>query len=209
MNREATALVIGIVIGVVLSYILYSVNSGSGRYNLLASSDGSVVHKIDTETGKVWAKSSYVEIDPDGQPVTIWYWEELSLDRPGAAELADEVESNTAEARNEELERMKEEARESAALKEKRLDEIYKMCGEDTDCAEEKCAVGFKGGHDPEWTSFCVEQLKNRIADVIIQQCRSDAECIKTYCVNKFNNTYPAVSDCVSEINLRKAESGN
>ena len=209
MHRGLIALVIGIVIGVALSFIIMSLSSKENRYSLVSSSDGSVVHKIDTKTGRVWVKNSYMELDPDGQPITIWYWEELTLDRPGAARLAKNLESTTAEVRNEELERMKEEAREKAALKEKRLDEIYTICGEDTDCAEEKCAVGFKGGHDPEWTAYCVEQLKNRIVDVIIKQCRGDEGCVKTYCINKYNNTYPAVSDCVSEINIRKAQSGD
>ncbi len=209
MNREIIALVIGIAAGIILSVIFFSVIGKGNRYGLLASSDGSVVHKIDTETGRVWWKNSYIEMDADGQPVTIWYWEELTLDRPGAASLAKDVKSSAAEAQKTELEQKQAEARERDELKQKRLNEIYIICGEDMDCVNAKCATGFKGAADPEWAAYCTEQLKTHISNVIIDQCRGDANCIKTYCINKYNNTYPAVSDCISELNLQKVKNEN
>lgn len=206
MNREIIALVIGIAAGIVLTVIVFSVTGGGNRYSLHASSDGSVVHKLDTKSGRVWWKNSYIEMGADGQPVTIWYWEELTLDRPGAATLAKDVKSSTAEAQQAELEQQQAEAQKLDALRQKRLNEIYIICGEDLDCVGDKCAAGFKGADDPEWTAYCTERLKSHIIDVIIEQCRGDSRCIKTYCVNRYNNTYPAVSDCINEINLQKAE---
>lgn len=206
MQREIIALVIGIAAGVILTLLIISYTGFGSRYTLHASSDGRVTHKIDGKTGRVWWKNSYVELDAEGQPVTIWYWEELTLDRPGAASLAEDLKSSTAEARKKELAEKQAAAREMEALKQKRLNEIYIICGEDLECVGQKCASGFGGAEDPEWTSYCSEQLKAHVMSIIIEQCRADAGCIKTYCINKYNNTYPAVSDCISEINLQKAK---
>lgn len=196
----------GVAAGVIITLIILSLTGNQNRYQLATSQDGSVVHKIDTETGRVWWKNSYVEMDPQGQPVTIWYWEELTLDRPGAKKLAKDVQSSTNETLEaEEQERLARE-KEQNEIREKRLGEIHDICGDDIDCVEKKCAVGYKGANDPDWATFCTESVRGRIADGIIEQCGRDAGCIKSYCVNKYNNTYPAVSDCVSDINLRKVK---
>ncbi|MEQ9619853.1 MAG: hypothetical protein RIG61_11870 [Deltaproteobacteria bacterium] len=206
MQREIIALVIGIAAGVILTLVITSYTGSGNRYCLHASSDGKSIHKIDSKTGRVWWKNSYVELDADGQPVTIWYWEELTLDRPGAASLAEDLQSSTEEARQEELTAKRAAATEMEALKQKRLNEIYIICGEDLECVKQKCAAGFGGTVDTDWTSYCSDQLKTHVINIIIDQCRADAGCIKTYCVNKYNNTYPAVSDCISEINLQKVK---
>ncbi|MCI0479958.1 MAG: hypothetical protein L0213_00015 [Candidatus Dadabacteria bacterium] len=198
----------GVAVGIIITLIILSLTTGSsGRYALHSSQDGSVVHKIDTDTGRVWWKNSYVEIDPQGQPVTIWYWEELTLDRPGAAKLASDVKSSTDETIEAEEQMRLAEEKERNEIKEKRLGEIYNICGDDAACVKKKCAVGYKGADDPNWTAHCTERVKAHISDVIIEQCGGDADCIKSYCINKYNNTYPAVSDCVSEINLQKVKS--
>ncbi|HVY55741.1 MAG TPA: hypothetical protein VHC46_08300, partial [Thermodesulfobacteriota bacterium] len=89
----------GVAAGVIITLIILSLSHSPNRYQIVSSLDGSVVHKIDTETGRVWWKNSYAEMDAQGQPVTIWYWEELTLDRPGAKKLAKDVEASTNEAR--------------------------------------------------------------------------------------------------------------
>ncbi len=196
----------GVAVGVVITLIILSLSGSPNRYQLASSQDGSVVHKIDTETGRVWWKNSYVEMDPQGQPVTIWYWEELTLDRPGAKKLAKDVQSSTNDALEaEEQERLARE-KEQSEIREKRLGEIHDICGDDAECVKKKCAVGYKGANDPEWTSYCTGRVRDRISEAVIEQCGSDPGCIKSYCINKYNNTYPAVSDCVSEINLRKVK---
>ena len=198
----------GVAAGVVITLIILSLTTGSsGRYTLHSSQDGSVVHKIDTDTGRVWWKNSYVEIDPQGQPITIWYWEELTLDRPGASRLAKDMKSSTNETIEAEEQARLAEENERNEIKEKRLGEIYNICGDDTTCVKKKCAVGYKGANDPDWTTYCTDKVKAHISEVIIEQCGGDADCIKSYCINKHNNTYPAVSDCVSEVNLQKVKS--
>jgi hypothetical protein len=196
----------GVAAGVILTLIILSLTGSGNRYALHSSQDGSVVHKIDTESGRVWWKNSYVEMDAQGQPVTIWYWEELTLDRPGASRLASDMKSSTDETL--EAERQARLAAEKAKneIKEKRLGEIYDICGDDAGCVRKKCAVGYKGADDPDWTAYCTDRLKARISDAVIEQCGGDAGCIKSYCVNKYNNTYPAVSDCVSDVNLQKVK---
>ncbi len=99
------------------------------------------------------------------------------------------------------------EENERNEIKEKRLAEIYNICGDDADCVKKKCSVGYKGANDPDWSAYCKDRVKAHASDVIIEQCGGDAGCIKSYCINKYNNTYPAVSDCVSEINLQKVKS--
>ncbi len=206
MQREIIALVIGIAAGVILTLVITSYTGAGNRYSLHTSSDDKSIYKIDNKTGTVWWKNSYSELDVEGQPVMIWYWEELTLDRPGAASLAKDLQSSTAEVRREELAEKQAEAREMEALKQKRLNEIYIICGEDLECVGQKCAAGFGGTDDPDWTSYCSEQLKTHVINIIIEQCRADAGCIKTYCVNKYSNTYPAVSDCISEINSQRVK---
>ena len=103
-KRGALVFAAGVAAGVIITLIILSLAGSPNRYALVASQDGSVVHKIDTETGRVWWKNSYAEIDAQGQPVTIWYWEELTLDRPGAAKLARDVKVSTSDARKEEEE---------------------------------------------------------------------------------------------------------
>lgn len=196
----------GVAVGVVITLIILSLSGPPNRYQIASSQDGSVVHKIDTETGRVWWKNSYVEMDPQGQPVTIWYWEELTLDRPGAKKLAKDVQSSTNDALEaEEQERLARE-KEQSEIREKRLVEIHDICGDDAECVKKKCAVGYKGANDPEWASYCTGRVMDLISDAVIEQCGSDPGCIKSYCINKYNNTYPAVSDCVSAINLRKVK---
>jgi hypothetical protein len=205
-KRGALVFAAGVALGVLITLAILSVSGPSNRYQIVSSQDGSVVHKIDTKSGRVWWKNSYVEMDPQGQPVTIWYWEELTLDRPGAKQLARDVQSSTSEALvAEEKEKLARE-KEQNEIREKRLGEIHDICGDDVDCVKKKCAVGYKGANDPDWAAFCTASVRERIADEIIEQCGGDAGCIKSYCVNKFNNTYPAVSDCVSDINLRKVK---
>jgi hypothetical protein len=205
-KRGALVFAAGVALGVLITLAILSVSGSPNRYQIVSSQDGSVVHKIDTETGRVWWKNSYVEMDPQGQPVTIWYWEELTLDRPGAKKLAKDVQSSTNEALEaEEQERLAEE-KERSEIRDKRLGEIYQICGDDVDCVKKKCAVGYKGANDPDWAAFCTDSVRERIADEIIEQCGGDAGCIKSYCINKYNNTYPAVSDCASGINLRKVK---
>ncbi|HVY55242.1 MAG TPA: hypothetical protein VHC46_05740, partial [Thermodesulfobacteriota bacterium] len=96
--------------------------------------------------------------------------------------------------------------KEENEIKEKRLAEISDICKDDVNCVKKKCSVGYKGANDPGWTAYCAETIKGRITDAIIDQCRGEPGCIKSYCVNKYNNTYPAVSDCMSEINLKKVK---
>ena len=208
-KRAALVFAAGAAAGVIITLMIVSLMSSPNRYTLATSQDGSVVHKIDTETGRVWWKNSYVEIDAQGQPITIWYWEELTLDRPGASKLARDVKSSTDDAMKAEQEARLAEDKETESIKQKRLDEIYNICGDDMECVKKKCAVGYKGANDPGWTSLCTGSLKAHISDVIIEQCSGDAGCIKSYCVNKYNNTYPAVSDCVSAINLQKVKNEN
>jgi hypothetical protein len=208
-KRDAAAVAIGFAAGVIITFIIFSFIGSPNRYELVASQDGTIVHKIDTKTGRVWWKNSYEEIDAQGQPVTIWYWDELSLSRPGAAKLAKELKVSTSEARKAEEELLDREAKEREELKKKRLDEIFSICGDDADCASKKCAIGYKGAKDPDWSSYCVDSLKARISNGVIDRCGGNAGCIKSYCVNKFNNTYPAVSDCISEINLQKVKNEN
>lgn len=197
----------GVAVGIIITLIILSLAGSRERYALLASQDGSVVHKVDTETGRVWWKNSYVEMDPQGQPITIWYWEELTLDRPGAAKMARDMKSSTDETIEAEEQMRLAEEQERNEIKEKRLGEIYNICGDDASCVKKKCAVGYKGADDPDWSAYCNDRVKALASDVIIEQCGGDAECIKSYCINKYNNTYPAVSDCVSEINLQKVKS--
>jgi len=200
----------GVAVGIIITLIILSLTTGSsGRYTLHSSQDGSVVHKIDTDTGRVWWKNSYVEMDAQGQPVTIWYWEELTLDRPGASKLAKDVKSSTDDAMKAGQEARLAEEKEKESIKGKRLGEIYNICGDDAACVKKKCAVGYKGANDPDWTAYCTDRVKAHISEVIIEQCGGDAGCIKSYCINKFNNTYPAVSDCVSEVNLQKVRNEN
>lgn len=208
-KRGALVFAAGVAAGVIIALIILSLAGPPNRYALIVSQDGSVVHKIDTETGRVWWKNSYSEIDAQGQPVTIWYWEELTLDRPGATKLARDVKLSTSDARKEEEELLERQQKEREAIKQKRLDEIYNICREDMDCVKKKCAVGYKGANDPQWSSYCADSLKAHIADVIIEQCGGDSGCIKSYCINKYNNTYPAVSDCVSDFNLQKVKNEN
>ncbi len=196
----------GVAVGIIITLIILSLAGSRERYALLASQDGSVVHKIDTDSGRVWWKNSYVEMDPQGQPITIWYWEELTLDRPGAARMAGDMKSSTNEALEAEEQARLAEEKERNEIKEKRLGEIYNICGDDADCVKKKCAVGYKGADDPGWTAYCTDRVRAHISEVIIGQCGGDSGCIKSYCINKYNNTYPAVSDCVSEINLRKVK---
>lgn len=196
----------GVAVGVIITLIILSLSGAPNRYQIVSSQDGSVVHKIDTESGRVWWKNSYVEMDAQGQPVTIWYWEELTLDRPGAKKLAGDLESSTNEALEaEEQERLARE-KQQKEIREKRLGEIYDICGDNAECVKKKCAVGYKGANDPDWAALCTERVKEHTSDVIIEQCAGDPGCIKSYCANKYNNTYPAVSDCVSGINLRKVK---
>jgi len=196
----------GVAVGVIITLIILSLSLSPNRYQIVSSQDGSVVHKIDTETGRVWWKNSYVEMDAQGQPVTIWYWEELTLDRPGAKKLAGDLESSTNETLEaEEQERLAREKQQNE-IREKRLGEIYDICGDNAECVKKKCAVGYKGANDPDWAALCTERVKEHTSDVIIEQCAGDPGCIKSYCINKYNNTYPAVSDCVSGINLRKVK---
>jgi hypothetical protein len=196
----------GVAAGVIITLIILSLTGSGDRYALVSSQDGSVVHKIDTGSGRVWWKNSYVEMDAQGQPVTIWYWEELTLDRPGASKLASEMKSSTSEALDAEEQARLAEEKAKNEIKEKRLVEVYDICGDDMECVKKKCSVGYKGADDPGWTAYCTDRVKARISDVIIEQCGGDAGCIKSYCVNKYNNTYPAVSDCVSDINLQKVK---
>lgn len=202
--KEIALILIGIVLGALTAAGLYS---GGERYDLIASPDGSVVHRIDRRTGDVWIKNSYVEIDPAGQPVTIWYWEKLTLDKPGAAELARDLQENADQVRAEAEAARRAEAERVEGLRGARLDEIHAACGEDTDCVADNCTMGPSGlPEDPAWPAFCTETLRARIFDTVIGQCKAAASCIKAYCVKKFDNTYPAVSDCISEINLRKVQ---
>ena len=96
--KEIGLVLIGVLLGAITAAGLYS---GGERYDLIASPDGSVVHKIDRRTGDVWIKNSYVEIDPAGQPVTIWYWEKLTLDKPGAKSIAQNLQENADQVRAE------------------------------------------------------------------------------------------------------------
>jgi hypothetical protein len=208
-KRYATAVAIGFAAGVIITFIIFSFIGSPNRYELVTSQDGAIVHKIDTRTGRVWWKNSYEEIDAHGQPVTIWYWDEVTLDRPGAAKLAKNVKTSTSEARKAEEEVLDREAVEREELKKKRLDDIFSICGEDPDCTAKKCAIGYKGAKDPEWSSYCVDSLKSRIANGVIDRCKGDAGCIKSYCVHKYNNTYPQVSNCISDINLTKVKNEN
>lgn len=199
----------GVAVGIIITLIILSLAGSENRYTLHSSQDGSVVHKIDTKSGRVWWKNSYVEMDAQGQPVTIWYWEELTLDRPGASKLAKDVKSSTDDAVKAEQEARLALEKEQETIKGKRLGEIYNICGDDVACVKKKCAVGYKGANDPDWTAYCTDRVKAHISDVIIEQCGGDGDCIKSYCVNKYNNTYPAVSDCVSEVNLQKVKNEN
>ena len=208
-RRVALVFAAGVAVGILITLIILSLSGSPDRYELVSSQDGAVVHKIDRETGRVWWKNSYVQMDAQGQPVTIWYWEELTLDRPGATKLAKDVKTSTDDAMKAEQETRLAEEKEKDSIRQKRLDEIYNICGDDVDCVKKKCSVGYKGSNDPDWTSFCTDSLKAHISDVIIEQCGGDAGCIKSYCVNKYNNTYPAVSDCASAINLRKVTNEN
>jgi len=167
-------------------------------HNLLTTGDGTPALK--------WGSTNAYTEDAQGQPVTIWYWEELTLDRPGAKKLAGDLESSTNETLEaEEQERLAREKQQNE-IREKRLGEIYDICGDNAECVKKKCAVGYKGANDPDWAALCTERVKEHTSDVIIEQCAGDPGCIKSYCVNKYNNTYPAVSDCVSGINLRKVK---
>jgi len=202
--KETALVLIGIVVGALVAAGLYS---GGERYDLIASPDGSVVHKIDRRTGDVWVKNSYVEIDPEGQPVTIWYWEELTLDKPGASVMARDLKDSASQTRAAAEEAARAETERVTRLRDARLDEILAGCGEDTDCVADNCGTGPSGlPRDEAWPAFCTETLRARIFDAVISQCKGAASCIKAYCVNKFDNTYPAVSDCISEINLRKVQ---
>lgn len=202
--KETALVLIGIVVGALVAGGLYS---GGERYDLIASPDGSVVHKIDRRTGDVWVKNSYVEIDPAGQPVTIWYWEELTLDKPGASVMARDLKDSASQTRAAAEDAARAEAERVARLRDARLDEILAGCGEDTDCVADNCSTGPSGlPQDQAWPAFCTGTLTARIFDAVISQCKGAASCIKAYCVNKFDNTYPAVSDCISEINLRKVQ---
>ena len=202
--KEIGLLLIGVLLGAITAAGLYS---GGERYDLIASPDGSVVHKIDRRTGDVWIKNSYVEVDPAGQPVTIWYWEKLTLDKPGAKSIAQNLQENADQVREEAEAARRAEVERIAGLRSARLDEIHASCGEDTDCVADNCTIGPRGlPEDPAWPEYCAETLKARIFDLVISQCKGSASCIKAYCINKFDNTYPAVSDCISEINLRKVQ---
>jgi len=202
--KETALVLIGIVVGALVAGGLYS---GGERYDLIASPDGSVVHKIDKRTGDVWVKNSYVEIDPEGQPVTIWYWEELTLDKPGASVMARDLKDSASQTRAAAEDAARAEAERVARLRDARLDEILAGCDEDTDCVADNCGTGPSGlPQDQAWPAFCTGTLTARIFDAVISQCKGAASCIKAYCVNKFDNTYPAVSDCISEINLRKVQ---
>ncbi|MFI5323993.1 MAG: hypothetical protein ACHQ6U_10800 [Thermodesulfobacteriota bacterium] len=208
-KRGALTFAAGVAAGVIITLVILSLSGAPNRYEIVSSQDGAVVHKIDTRTGRVWAKNSYEEIDAQGQPVTIWYWDEVSLDRPGAAKLAKELKVSMSDARKAEKDMLDREVKEKEELKKKRLDEIFNTCGDNAVCSSKKCAIGYKGAKDPEWSSYCAETLKTRIANGVIDRCGGDPGCIKSYCVNKYNNTYPAVSDCMSEINLVKVKNEN
>ncbi len=202
MQIAIARIVITLLLGFGIGYLVFEYYApGHSRYMLHQSENGAIIHKIDTKTGQVWWKTSFNVFDSSGEEVTVWYWEELGLDRTGAQEIIENVKEVAEDVQQEETLKQQEAQQADLQTRQKRLNDIYVICGEDIDCVNIKCTDGYQGKPNPEWTAHCTETLESHINNVIIQQCRSDAKCIKTYCINKHNNTYPAVSKCVENLN--------
>lgn len=209
MQKNYIPYLIGIVVGVIISYIVFAASPQSNRYSLSVSSDGATVHRIDTRSGRVWIKNSYTEGGAEGNPVTVYFWEELLTDKPGAAALARDKRDNVIEEQQAEIEQKRRAEIEEFQIKQRRINDISSLCGEDMVCVQEKCSSGYQGAPDPEWTSYCAETIYTNFAKLVINQCEGSELCIKDYCKDKHNNTYPAVSDCVKDINLVRLKDEN
>ncbi len=209
MHKNFIPYLIGIIVGIVIGYIIFASGPLGNRYSLNVSSDGSTVHKIDARSGRVWVKSAHSENGPEGNPVTVYFWEELLTDRPGATALAKNKRDSAIEEQQAELEQKRQEDIEEFQIKQRRINDISALCGEDMVCVHEKCSSGYQGAPDPEWTSYCSETIYTNLAKLVITQCEGNEWCIKNYCKDKHNNTYPAVSDCVKDINLVRLKSEN
>ena len=209
MQKNYIPYLLGIVVGVIIGYIIFAAGPAGSRYSLSVSSDGATVHRIDTRSGRTWVKSGYTESGPEGNPVTVYFWEELLTDKPGASAAAKGKRDSVIEEQQAELEQKRQEDIEEFQIKQRRINDISALCGEDMVCVHEKCSSGYQGAPDPEWTSYCSETIYSNLAKLVITQCEGNEWCIKNYCKDKHNNTYPAVSDCVKDINLVRLKSEN
>ena len=197
--------VTGAVLGVVLGFIICAVSPYTSRYELVVSQDGSTVHRIDEWSGRVWQKNVRTETGPDGNLVSILYWEAIDLKRSDATQAAREIREKTELEKEFRMEEREEQERADMELRQKRLNDVYIICQDDEDCISQKCEAGYKGSEDSEWTDYCVSFLREYVFDTVIERCRGEERCIKTYCINKHNNTYPPVSNCVRDINTHMA----
>ena len=209
MRKNLQPYIIGIVVGIIIGFIIFAAAPIGNRYSISASSDGATVHRIDTWSGRVWIKSGYTESGPGGNPVTVYYWEELLTDKPGASAAAKGKRDSVIEQQQAELQQKRQAEIEEFEIKQRRINDISTLCGEDMVCVHEKCSSGYRGAPDPEWTAYCSETIYTNLAKLVINQCEGNEWCIKNYCRDKHNNTYPAVSDCVKDINLVKIKSEN
>lgn len=209
MHTNLIWLVVGIALGIIIVVIATTVSPLGNRYSISISSDGGVVHRVDARSGRVWIKNTITETGPDGSPVTATFWEELLPDRAAASFAAKGKRDSAIEKREVIEEQQKQTEVEEIKIQQRRLNDIASLCGDDMACVHEKCSTGYKGSPDPAWTTYCTETIYTNIITLIIDQCRGNDACIKSYCRNKHNNTYPAVSDCIRDINLVKITNEN
>lgn len=204
MQNNLLPYLIGIIVGIIIGFIIFVAAPLGNRYSMTASQDGATVHKIDSWTGKVWIKNGISEIDPEGKPVTVYYWEELVTDKAGATTAAKGKMEKVMMEKEAVLEEKRAAEIAEFEIKQRRINDISALCGEDMVCVQEKCSSGYQGSPDPEWTKYCSDTIYTNLAKLVIDKCEGADECIKDYCKDKHNNTYPAVSDCVQDINLIK-----
>lgn len=209
MQTNIIWLIIGIAAGIIIGFIVTAVSPLGNRYYLSASSDGATVHRVDTWSGRVWIKNALTESGPEGNPVTVSYWEELLPDKPVAAAAAKGQRVSVIEERQAQQQQQRQLELEELEIKQRRLIDIASLCGDDMVCVHDKCSTGYKGSADPEWTTYCTEMMYTNIVNLVIDQCAGNEWCIKRHCKQKHNNTYPAVSDCVRDINLVKIKNEN
>lgn len=209
MKNNFIPYLVGIVVGIIIGFIIFAAAPIGNRYYISSSSDGAAVHRVDTWSGRVWIKSGYTESGDEGSPVTVYFWEELLSDKPGASAAARDKLDSVIEEQQAELQQKRQTESEEFEIKQRRINDISALCGEDMVCVHDKCSSGYQGAPDPQWTTYCSDMIYTNLAKLVINQCEENEWCIKNYCKDKHNNTYPAVSDCVKDINFVKIKSEN
>ena len=136
MQKGYINYLIGIVVGIIIGYIIFAALPQGNRYSLSVFSDGATVHRIDTRSGRVWIKNSYTEGRPEGNPVTVYFWEELLTDKPGATALAKDKRDSVIEEQQAEIEQKRQADIEEFQIKQRRINDISSLCGEDMVCVQ-------------------------------------------------------------------------